>query len=55
MLLDAATALGIHGTVPPGARDASAYRFRAAAKVIPDSASWVEGVKEDVTVTIQGA
>ncbi len=55
MLLEAATALNIHGTVPPGARDASAYRFRAAAKVVPDSASWVEGVKEDVTVTIQGA
>jgi len=55
MLLNAAKALRENGVVPPGAREAALYRVRAVSKVIPESVNWVEGIKEDVTVTSNAA
>ena len=51
MLLSAAKALRDHGTPPPGVRDPRVYRVRAAAKVVPDSIPWVEGVKSDILMS----
>jgi phthalate 4,5-dioxygenase len=51
MLLSAAKALRDHGTPPPGVRDPGVYRVRAAAKVVPDSIPWVEGVKSDILMS----
>ena len=51
MLLSAAKALRDHGTPPPGVRDPRVYRVRAAAKIVPDSIPWVEGVKSDILMS----
>jgi phenylpropionate dioxygenase-like ring-hydroxylating dioxygenase large terminal subunit len=49
MLLDAAKALRERGAIPPGARDPSVYRVRAASKVVPDTIPWGEAARKDVT------
>jgi hypothetical protein len=55
MMLKAARALRDQGTVPVGVRTPSIYRVRAVSKMLPDTADWVEGVKEDVTVSTKAA
>jgi hypothetical protein len=50
LLLRCARDLRDHGKNPPGVRDGTVYRVRGAAKVIPESISWVEGAREDVMV-----
>ena len=52
MLLRSARELREHCRIPPGARDGSVYRVRGAAKVVPESIPWVEGIYEDVTVAV---
>ena len=50
MLLQAAQAWRDHHRMPTGAREASVYRVRGSAVVIPDNVDWVEGARESVTV-----
>jgi phenylpropionate dioxygenase-like ring-hydroxylating dioxygenase large terminal subunit len=50
MLLRAAKELKEQGKIPPGARDASVYHVRGAAKIIPESIPWAEAAKRDVYV-----
>ncbi|MGH7887258.1 MAG: Rieske 2Fe-2S domain-containing protein [Candidatus Binatia bacterium] len=48
LLLRAAKELREQGKTPPGARDASVYRVRGAAKVVPENVAWSEAAKRDV-------
>ena len=50
MLLRAAKELREQGKIPPGVRDARVYGVRGAAKVVPESVSWIEATKQDVFV-----
>jgi len=55
ILLRVARELREHGKTPPGVRNPEAYRFRAVSTVLPNSTNWVEGVREQVTVTASAA
>jgi hypothetical protein len=55
ILLRVARELRDHGKIPPGVRNPEAYRFRAVSTVLPNSTNWVEGVREQVTVTASAA
>jgi phthalate 4,5-dioxygenase len=50
MLLRLAKGLREHGATPLGVREPEIYRVRGASVVVPDNVSWVESVKERVTV-----
>jgi hypothetical protein len=54
MLLRLAKEFREQGKIPPGVRDASVYRVRGAAKVVPDNVPWTEGAKNDLMFTQPG-
>jgi phthalate 4,5-dioxygenase oxygenase subunit len=55
MLLRLAKALRDHGTTPLGVREPEIYRVRGTSVVVPDNLSWVDAVKERVTVAKSAA